>query len=170
MSIAQCFLMGFIMSIASQNQAGCDVIGISARTTNKAEFDGNGIIAGLWQRFFAEQVYAKVPNRADNNIMALYCEYACDKDDAYTIVLGVRVTHVDEIPAGMQVYHVPAQQYVVFTTPKGQIPNIVVDTWQKIWAQENAGTLKRAYLTDYELYDERSSDPQNAQVDIYIGI
>ncbi len=158
------------MSIALQSHASFDVVGISARTTNKAEFEGNGVIAGLWQRFFAEQIYAKVPHRADNNIMALYCEYASDKDGAYTILLGVRVTRVDEVPAGMVVHHVPAQQYAVFTTEKGQMPGIVVDAWQKIWAQETAGDLKRAYHTDYELYDERSSDPQNAQVAIYIGI
>lgn len=194
MSIIHSFFMGFIMSIALQSQAAFDVIGISARTTNKAEFEGKGVITGLWQRFFAEQVYASVPHRADNNIMALYCDYVGDKDDAYTIILGVRVTQVNEIPAGMVVHHVPAQQYAVFTTQKGQMPTIVVDAWQKIWRQpdvanlsdvvknedgrrkaetgrqENAGTLKRAYHTDYELYDERSNDPHNAQVDIYIGV
>jgi predicted transcriptional regulator YdeE len=156
--------------VVKSTYAAFDVIGISARTTNKAEFDGKGVIASLWQRFFAEQVYAKVPHRTDSKIMALYCEYASDKDDAYTIVLGVRVTHVDKIPAGMVVQHVPAQPYAIFTTQKGQMPGIVVNTWQEIWRQEQATTLKRAYCTDYELYDERSSDPQNAQIDIYIGI
>ncbi len=162
--------MGFMMSIALHSQAGFDVIGIAVRTTNKAEFEGNGLIAELWQHFFAEQVYAKVPHRADNNIMALYTEYAGNKDDMYTVILGVRVTKVEEIPMGMVAHHVPAQDYAIFTSQKGQMPTVVVDTWQKIWSQENSGILKRAYHTDYELYDERSSDPQNAQVDIYIGI
>jgi predicted transcriptional regulator YdeE len=29
---------------------------------------------------------------------------------------------------------------------------------------------KRAYLADYEVYDQRAIDPNNAVVDIYIGI
>jgi hypothetical protein len=40
----------------------------------------------------------------------------------------------------------------------------------KVCAQENADVLNRMYHTEYELYDERSSDPKNAQVDIYIGV
>jgi predicted transcriptional regulator YdeE len=29
---------------------------------------------------------------------------------------------------------------------------------------------KRAYIADFEVYDERSRDPDNTIVDIYIGI
>jgi len=43
--------------------------------------------------------------------------------------------------------------------------------WQKIWsvpASEMGG--KRAFLTDFEVYDQRAADPQHAQVDIHIGV
>ena len=42
--------------------------------------------------------------------------------------------------------------------------------WQQIWKLEDLGKLKRTYQADFELYDQRAQDPQNAQVDIYIGV
>ena len=50
------------------------------------------------------------------------------------------------------------------------IGNIVFDTWQKIWDLEDQNKLDRSYSYDYELYDERSNDPVNAQVGVHIGI
>ena len=35
---------------------------------------------------------------------------------------------------------------------------------------EDDGKLKRAYQTDFEIYDKRSQDPQNARVYIYVGL
>jgi len=43
--------------------------------------------------------------------------------------------------------------------------------WQKIWKmhhQELGGS--RAYVADFEVYDDRSSDLQNTILDIYIGV
>jgi predicted transcriptional regulator YdeE len=34
--------------------------------------------------------------------------------------------------------------------------------------EELGGT--RAFRTDYEIYDQRSTDPENAQVDVYVGL
>ena len=55
----------------------------------------------MWQRLFRDGVLAAIPNKADANIVALYTEYASDKDGAYTYVLGARVTKVESVPAGM---------------------------------------------------------------------
>ena len=43
--------------------------------------------------------------------------------------------------------------------------------WQDIW-NLNAIDLsgRRAYLADFEIYDERAQDPQNTILDIYVGI
>jgi predicted transcriptional regulator YdeE len=43
--------------------------------------------------------------------------------------------------------------------------------WKKIWAMQ-PGELggQRAFLTDYEIYDTRSANPQNAQVEIHVGL
>ena len=47
----------------------------------------------------------------------------------------------------------------------------VIEAWQNIWKMKPhdfAGN--RTYIADFELYDQRSCDPNNAAVDIYIGI
>ncbi|BBJ31369.1 hypothetical protein RAS_04780 [Rickettsia asiatica] len=51
------------------------------------------------------------------------------------------------------------------------MPKVVMDIWQKIWKMDAAMLEgERAYIADFEIYDERSSDLHNAVVDIYIGI
>jgi predicted transcriptional regulator YdeE len=65
---------------------------------------------------------------------------------------------------------VGAGDYAVFTTDKGPLAEILPAAWQKIFKLEDEGKLKRTYQTDFEVYDERAQDPQNAQVDIYIGV
>ena len=73
-------------------------------------------------------------------------------------------------PAGMAVKRVPAGQYGVLTSEKGPLPKVVPEVWRKLWKLEDSGKLKRAYQTDFEIYDQRAQDPQNAQVDIYVGL
>ncbi len=66
---------------------------------------------------------------------------------------------------------VPAGQYAVFTSEKGPIGSVTVGVWKQIWAFEKSATgERRAYKTDYEVHDERSSDPQNSQIDVYVGV
>jgi predicted transcriptional regulator YdeE len=66
---------------------------------------------------------------------------------------------------------VPAGKYAIFTSDKGPVAQVVVGTWQRIWAQpKNAPGGIRAYKADYEVYDERAMDPQNAQMDVHVGI
>jgi predicted transcriptional regulator YdeE len=165
-------IVGFCMSNGILKAGnGFDVMGITARTSNLAEFYGSGTIGQVWQKFFAEQVLAEIPNKTDNDILALYCDYASDKDGEYTFLLGARVNNVDEIPEGMVVKHVPAGNYEVFTTQPGLLSEVVIQQWQKIWTLEDEDKLNnRTYKVDYEVYDARSQDPENAVVEIYIGV
>jgi predicted transcriptional regulator YdeE len=50
---------------------------------------------------------------------------------------------------------------------------VVKNAWQKIWQQKDTELGgKRSYHADFEIYDERASDPthQNIVLDLYIGI
>ena len=51
------------------------------------------------------------------------------------------------------------------------MPDVVINAWQKIWkmTSEDFGG-NRAYISDFEVYDQRASDSANASLDIYIGI
>ena len=63
------------------------------------------------------------------------------------------------------------QQYAKFTNLPGPMPSVCIDMWQNIWkmkASELGG--ERAYIADFEVYDERSVDHNNVVLDIYIGI
>ena len=43
--------------------------------------------------------------------------------------------------------------------------------WARIWKMPPAELGgRRAFVTDYEIYDERAADPANSQVDVYVGI
>jgi predicted transcriptional regulator YdeE len=65
----------------------------------------------------------------------------------------------------------PGQTYMKFTSNPGKMPHVVIQMWQKIWTMspsEMGG--QRAYRADFEVYDERSQDPNHASLDLYIGI
>jgi predicted transcriptional regulator YdeE len=51
------------------------------------------------------------------------------------------------------------------------MPMVLINAWQGIWRMppESLGGERR-YHTDFEVYDERASDPQNTILDIYVGI
>jgi predicted transcriptional regulator YdeE len=142
------------------------VIGIAARTTNAKEMTKDAAIPGQWERLAKDALLARIPNKTDSSIVAVYTDYDSDKDGAYTFILGARVSSVAAIPEGMVARKVPAARYAVFTSERGPVTRVVYETWKRIWA----APLRRAYRTDFELYDERAADPQNAQISVYVGV
>lgn len=58
--------------------------------------------------------------------------------------------------------------YARFQTRKGPIEEVVFETWQQIWSWDQR--YLRTYTGDFEWYDERSIDPKEAQIDIYIAV
>lgn len=162
---------GNVMNPKVVEEAGFSVIGIAERTTNAREMSGEGMIGKQWGRFMQESLLAQIPNKADTSIIAVITDYASDKDGEYTHLIGARVTSTADVPEGMVVKKVPAGKYAIFTSEKGPVAQVVVGTWQKIWAQpKSAPGGNRAYKADYEVYDERAGDPQNAQMDVHVGI
>lgn len=154
-----------------ENQEAFTVVGIAVRTNNAKEAGPDGIIGKQWGRFFGEGVAAKIPNRADENIVAVYTDYASDVNGDYTFLIGARVTNAESLPEGLVAKTVPAGRYAVFTSERGPVQKVVVDTWKKVWAtpkRELGGD--RAYKTDFELYGQRAQNPADAVMEIHIGI
>jgi predicted transcriptional regulator YdeE len=159
------------MSPKVVQQSAFTVIGIAARTSNAKEATPDGAIGKLWSRLMQENFVGSIPNKADMNTIAVYTDYASDKDGEYTFVLGARVTKADKVPEGMVAKTVPAGRYAVFTSDKGPVQQVVVGTWKRIWeVPKNAPGGNRAYKTDFELYDERAMNPTEAVMEIHIGI
>ena len=147
------------------------VIGIECRTDNAKEADGKGCIGQQWGRIFSEVLLDKIPDRVDKNIIAVYTDYASDKDGEYTFILGAKVKTGAMAPEGMVKTTVPAGRYAVFTSEKGPVQEVVPATWKRIWTiPKGVPGSSRAYKSDFELYDQRAADPKSSQVDIYIGI
>lgn len=147
------------------------VIGISCRTNNAKEASGQGCIGKQWARLFTENILDKIPHREDKNTIAVYTDYASDNDGEYTYVLGAKVKNDAVAPAGMVKVTVPAGRYAKFTSDVGPAPVVVPANWKKIWATAKTQPGgDRLYKTDFEVYDQRASDPQKTQMDIYVGV
>lgn len=147
------------------------VIGIAARTNNAREATPDGVIGKQWARFMQEGLLAKIPNKLDHSIVAVYTDYASDHNGDYTFVLGAKLSSGADVPEGMVAKKIPAGRYAVFTSEKGPGPKVVPDLWRKINALPKTATGgDRTYRADFEIYDERAADPQNLQVDVYVGV
>jgi len=150
-----------------------EVIGISARTNNAKEAGPDGTIPKLWQRAMREHVLDSIPDKVDPSIYAVYTDYASDANGDYTLLIGAKVRPSADtlIAKDMVMKTIPAGRYAVFTSERGSVAQVVVETWKQIWDYyELPRNGQRAYRADFELYDGRSADPNNAQVDIYIGV
>jgi predicted transcriptional regulator YdeE len=171
--IAFCFVSALAVGPAkpaSVSPAAFDFIGISTRTTNAAELSGNGEIPKLWQRLFTDGVLNAIPERADNQIVAVYTDYASDALGEYTYLLGSKVKPGTKAPAGMVAITVPAGKYLEFVTEKGQGGQVVSAAWMQIYGYfQDPAHARRSFKTDYETY-EPPSDPNSIQGHIFIGV
>jgi predicted transcriptional regulator YdeE len=64
-----------------------------------------------------------------------------------------------------------AGPYPVFTTRTGPLVEVLREEWKTIWStrpRELGG--HRAFATDYEIYDQRSANPERALIEIHIGL
>lgn len=134
---------------------------MAARTSNAIEMTGEGAIPQLWG-----QVTPPVDGPI-GPIIALYTEYESDEHGEYTFVLGGKSSSARE---GVTVKTVPAGRYAVFTSERGPVQKVVVETWQRIWSELPSAKKLRTYVADFEVYDQRAADPANAVVDIYVGV
>lgn len=149
------------------------VVGIAVRTCNRdEEQQDTSKIPGLWAQFFGQQVTEKVSHKAgEGHTLELYTDYDGDEHDAYTVVLGFRVTSAGDHSRDLVVRTIPAGKYAVFTSERGSVAHVVRQAWREIWsldAEQLGGS--RTFIADYEVFDERSNDPEDAEVDIFVAV
>jgi predicted transcriptional regulator YdeE len=154
-----------------QHYPGFYMAGLAARTNNAAELSGNGKIGSVWQTFLQPGMAARIPNKIGVDLIAVYTDYETDHTGHYTYLLGLPIASADALPKSLSVRQVPAGRYAVFTSNRGPIVKVVQEVWQRIWSMsEKELGGKRAFRTDYEIYDQRSTDPEKAQIDVYVGL
>jgi predicted transcriptional regulator YdeE len=146
------------------------IAGIAVSTNNTDEMSPDqGKIGPLVQSYFSQNVMDQIENRtAPGNTYIVYTDFESDENGQYTCLIGEEVTE-SQSNSSLKVISIPASKYKKFTTRKGPIPDVVIESWQKIWKTTDFGG-KRTYQAEFELYDHRVEDPTNAEVDIFIGI
>lgn len=147
------------------------VAGWQIRTNNATEMSADGEIGKLWQRFYQQNLAAQIPHRAGTDLMVVYSHYSSDENGDYDYLLGGRVTSVENLPAGMTYTVVQPGPYAVVMTEVGAMPGVLQAAWRRIWRMTPAELGgRRAFQTDYEIYDQRSANPKQAQVEIHFGL
>ncbi len=149
------------------------LIGLTARTNNKNEMNPQiSKIGELAGRFLSENIASQISNRQNPGVtFSVYTDYDSNEYGDYTYFIGEEVTSFESIPPGLHQLTIPATKYQKFTTQSGKMPEMVIDAWQQIWkmtSHDFGG--HRAYMADFEIYDQRAIDPANTSLDIYIGI
>ncbi len=171
-------LTGYVFDIASQENFHKEemkkytvvekppiiIIGIECRTSNSPEAGPNDI-PKHWEKFYKGDTISKIPNKASNEVLALYCDYEGDYTRPYSLVIGCPVSSTDVIPEGMVAKTIPTGSYAIFRAV-GEHPKSLIETWGDVWQQPD---LNRTYTGDYEVYGDRFfGSPQ--EVEVYIAI
>jgi len=153
---------------------GFILIGTAIRTNNKDEMNSETAkIEKHFHSYFSDKLEGKFKDHCEPCVTySVYTEFESDENGEYTHFIGGVAKPLDNQDLStFKKLIVPASQYQKFITDSGQMPNIVIEAWQNIWQMKVQDFLgKRAYVADFEVYDHRASDPNNAIVDIYIGI
>lgn len=141
------------------------IIGISVRTTNE-NWRSAQDIGALWEQFYTENIFDKIPCKISNDILAIYTDYKSNYQEEYTTIIGCEVSEINEIPVGCIAREFCAENFKTFIA-KGQMPEAIVGVWTEIWAQDK--TLDRKYTYDFERYTEKSHQGENSEVEICIA-
>lgn len=148
------------------------LVGVSVRTSNKAELDQNTAkIGNTIKSFYEKKIFDKIKNLTDQKTTySVYTDYERDYTQGYTYFFGQEVSSFDGNEA-LNCLKIPEQNYAKFTAGPGAMPDVCIKAWQEIW-QMSSHDLggERGYIADFEVYDERSKDIKKAILDIYVGI
>jgi predicted transcriptional regulator YdeE len=139
-----------------------DVIGLTTRTSNEAQFAGDDKIGPLWGAFMGGAGQS-IPRAVDETIFSLYTHYESDHHGAYDVILGKSVQPGTQAPAGMIAKHIPAATYLVFPA-ESRAPEAIVAAWQSVYCYfDEPGAPKRAFTIDFERYSDEG-------VELFIAI
>lgn len=142
-----------------------NVIGISVRTTNENGQSGKDIPA-LWSQFMSEKIQSKIPNKVSDDLLCIYTDYEKDHTKPYTTILGCKVESLDVVPENMIGKTIESANYEELIAKGNLSEGIVFNKWLEIWNSD----LDRSFTADFEVYGEKTQNPEKAEVDIYIAL
>lgn len=137
---------------------------LKGQTTNQNNQSSRDC-GNLWQQFEAERLFERIPGKLSPAVYAVYYDYESDENGPFSYFIGCQVANGHNTPAGLEELIVPAQTYRKITA-RGVMTGCITDAWKHIWASD----FNRAFGFDFEVYDERSHDWSDAEVDIFVSI
>ncbi|HLX54591.1 MAG TPA: hypothetical protein VKR58_11650, partial [Aquella sp.] len=57
-------------------------------------------------------------------------------------------------------------KYINKTAKGNVLQGVVFDAWKNIWSMD----IHRSYIADFEVYGDKAQNPQNAEIEIFVGI
>lgn len=153
------------MKITREKISEIKLIGLDlGRTTTNENGQSNIDGGNLWQKFEGGNYADQIPNKSGDEIYAVYYGYEGDHTDPFRYFIGCRVTDNSEVPEDMDRLTIPAGNFQKITA-KGEMPGCIASVWKIIWDSD----ISRSYNYDFEVYDERSHDWSDAEIDIYLS-
>ncbi len=136
---------------------------LDKKTTNEG---GQSSIdwGNLWQKIEKENLVERIPNKLSDDIYAVYFDYEGDHTQPFSYFIGCKVKTDTEAPQDMDSLFIPEENYSKVIA-KGRMPDCITNSWRDIWSSK----IDRAYNYDFEIYDERSKDWSNAEVEIFVS-
>lgn len=148
-----------------ENQA-IKLIGLQLNHKTSNENGQSSIDCGnLWQHFEKGKISESIPQKLTNSIYAVYFNYEGDHTQPFSYFIGCLVASSATTPEGLNSLIIPPQKYSKIIA-KGKMPDCMAEAWKSIWSSE----INRAYSYDFEVYDHRSHDWSNAEVDVFVAI
>lgn len=136
--------------------------GFSSRTTNAREMNPQTSKIGALHQKFDKEVTVDYKNGA--RVYGVYFDYESDYSGEYSVLAGA--DQIEKTTANnLETVVLPGGTYMVFAA-KGEVPQIVIETWGKIWQYFSAGIsqYQRSYCTDFEFYKSQH------EIEIYISV
>lgn len=134
-----------------QAVAALRVSGLKVRTRNADEVQpSKAKIGPMWQRFFADDLYRKIPGKQpDSPMYGVYSGYESDAGGLFDVTAGVATQAAAQ---GFDSLVIEPGRYLVFEA-RGPMPEAIISTWQRVWAYfEQPDVESRAFVTDFEVY------------------
>lgn len=143
-----------------------NIIGITIKTCNNDHNKLSNDMHSLWNKFMSENIMDKIPDKISNDIYCIYTDYEGDYTKPYTALLGCKVETLKHLPDSLTGRSFNGGKYIKNTAKGNILQGMVFEAWTKIWKMD----ISRSYTADFEVYGERAQNPQDAELEIFVGI
>lgn len=149
----------------TERKNGFKLVGLKlqGKTTNQNNQSSKDC-GKLWQKFETDKIFDLISEKLSDEIYAVYFDYKKDETSPFSYFIGCKVEMNSDTLKELDELIIPPQEYTKFNA-KGVMTGCITDTWNEIWSSD----MNRSYGFDFEVYDERSQDWNDAEVDIYVS-